>query len=421
MLDRMRRRLTLGYAGVFALILLFLAVAAVAGFSRELTRQQDTLLTQEAKDQTSNLLDDENREVLASGSAEYSWVALDPEGRRVTDRDPTAAASGTLGLPSKDLAARALEEDAAISETIRGPEGKVRVVSAPMRESGEQVGVMQYARSQRGVQETVNRLLLVLLPLALGGVGAALLGGLYMSGRAVRPARESFERQRAFVADASHELKTPLTLIRADTEMVLYRGSLNAEDGELLEHALAETDRMGAILSDLLLVARLDAGKLDVADKPFDLATVLSEEAERFGPRAAAKEVRLDVLAPGELPARGDAKRTKQILAVLLDNAVRFTPPGGSIAVTGLLGDRWAEASVSDTGPGIPLEDLPRVFDRFYRADAARTRGEAGGGTGLGLAIGRELARVQGGDLAAEKPKGGEAGGATFRLSLPRQ
>jgi len=418
MLDRMRRRLTLGYAGIFALILLFLSAAAVAGFSRELTKQQDTLLTQEAKDQTSNLLDDENREVLASGSAEYSWVALDPEGRRVTDRDPTAAASGTLGLPSKDLAARALEEDAAISETIRGPEGRVRVISAPMRESGEVVGVIQYARSLRGVRETVNRLLLVLLPLALGGVGAALLGGLYMSDRAVRPARESFERQRAFVADASHELKTPLTLIRADTEMVLYRGRLNGEDSGLLEHALAETDRMGAILSDLLLVARLDAGKLDVADKPFDLAATLSEEAERFGARATAKEVRLDVLAPDQLPARGDAKRTKQILAVLLDNAVRFTPPGGSIAVTGLLGDRWAEASVSDTGPGIPPEDLPRVFDRFYRADAARTRGEAGGGTGLGLAIARELARAQGGDLVAENT---EDGGATFRLSLPRQ
>jgi signal transduction histidine kinase len=420
MLDQIRWRLTLGYAGIFALILLFLGTAAVVGFSRELSSEQDELLAQEAKDQARNVLDGEDRETLAEGSAEFSWIALSPDGR-VTDRDPTAATLGTLGLPAGELAEQTLSEDEAVSATIRGPEGRVRVISAPMRESGEVVGVIQYARSLRGVRETVNRLLLVLLPLALGGVGAALLGGLYMSDRAVRPARESFERQRAFVADASHELKTPLTLIRADTEMALYRGRLNGEDSGLLEHALAETDRMGAILSDLLLVARLDAGKLDVADKPFDLAATLSEEAERFGARATAKEVRLDVLAPDQLPARGDAKRTKQILAVLLDNAVRFTPPGGSIAVTGLLGDRWAEASVSDTGPGIPPEDLPRVFDRFYRADAARTRGEAGGGTGLGLAIGRELARVQGGDLAAENAKGDEAGGATFRLSLPRQ
>jgi signal transduction histidine kinase len=417
MLDRIRWRLTLGYAAIFALILLFLATAAVVGFSRELTNQQDTLLTQEAKDQERNLLDGQHRETLAEGSAEYSWVALDLDGR-VTDRDPTAATLGTLGLPSAELAERALREDEVVSATIRGPQGRVRVVSMPMRESGEVVGVIQYARSLRGVQQTIGRLVLVLLPLALGGLGAALLGGLFMAGRAVRPVRESFERQRAFVADASHELKTPLTLIRADAEVLLYRGRLNEEDQKLVEHALAETDRMGAVLSDLLLVARLDAGKLEVSEKPFDLAAALSEEAERFGARAAAKEVRLDVLAPGELPARGDAKRTGQILAVLLDNAVRFTPPGGCIAVTGRSRDRWAEATVTDTGPGISPKHLSRVFDRFYRAEAARTRSEARGGTGLGLAIARELARAQGGDLTAESAKNE---GATFCLRLPRE
>lgn len=424
MLERTRRRLTLGYAGIFALILLFLGTAAVVGFSRELTNQQDTLLTQEAEDQERNLLDGEDREILAEGSAEFSWVALDTEGR-VTARDPTAARLGTLGLPSKGLAEQALEEDGEISATIRGPQGRVRVVSLPMREdSGETVGVIQYARSLEAVQQTIGRLVLVLLPLALGGLGAALIGGLFMAGRAMRPAREAFERQRAFIADASHELKTPLTLIRADAEMVLFRGHLNGEDRNLMDHALAETDRMAAVLSDLLLVARLDAGKADLARKPFDLAPVLSAEAERFGARAAAKEVRLEVRTPGELPARGDPKRTGQVLAVLLDNAVRFAPSGGSVVVSGRLGDRWAEASVADTGPGIAPEHLPRVFDRFYRADsqsAARTRGKSGG-TGLGLAIARELARAQGGDLVAESAKGDEAGGgATFRLRLPRQ
>jgi signal transduction histidine kinase len=411
----MRWRLTLGYAGIFALILLFLAIAAVAGFSRELTNQQDTLLTQEAKDQSRNLLNGEHREVLAEGSAEFSWVALDPAGR-VTDRDPTAATLGTLGLPARTLAREALKENDGVSATIRGPRGRVRVVSRPMRDSGEVVGVIQYARSLEDVRQTIDRLLLVLMPLALGGLGAALLGGLYMAGRAMRPARESFERQRAFVADASHELKTPLTLIRADAEMVLFRDHLNHEDRKLLDHALAETDRMGAVLSDLLLVARLDAGKVDLAEKPFDLGLLLSEEAGRFGTRAAAKGVRLEVSSPGELTARGDAKRTGQALAVLFDNAVRFTPPGGSIAVHGRLGDRWAEASVADTGPGIVPEDLPRVFDRFYRAEAARTRNKSGG-TGLGLAIARDLVRAQGGDLVAERAKGG---GAVFRLRLPR-
>jgi signal transduction histidine kinase len=415
MLEKMRWRLTLGYAGIFALILIFLAMAAVAGFSRELTNQQDTLLTQEAKDLERNLLDGDHREVLAEGSAEYSWVALDTEGR-VTDRDPTAATLGTLGLPSKELARQSLEEDAGVSATIHGPQGRVRVVSMPMREeSGEVVGVIQYARSLKGVQQTISRL--VLLPLALGGLGSALFGGLYMAGRAMRPARESFEKQRAFIADASHELKTPLTLIRADAEVVLYRGHLNQEDQKLVEHSLTETDRMGAILSDLLLVARLDADEADVATKPFDLVSILSEEAERFGVRAAEKEVHLGLQTPSELTVRGDSKRTKQIVAVLLDNAVRFVPPGGSIAVSGRLQDRWVEASVTDTGLGISPEHLPHLFDRFYRAEASRTRSTSGG-TGLGLAIARELARAQDGDLVAESVEGR---GATFRLRLPRE
>ena len=324
---------------------------------------------------------------------------------------------GTLGLPSDELAEQALEEGGVVSETIRGPQGSARVVSMPLRESGEVVGVIQYARSLQGVRETVYRLLLVLLPLGLGGLGLAVLGGRFMAGRAMRPVHGSFERQRAFVADASHELKTPLTLIRADAEVVLFRGRLHEDDRKLVEHALAETDRMSAVLSDLLLVARLDAGKLEVSEKPFDLAAVFSEEAERFGARAAGKDVLLEVQVPGELTARGDAKKTEQILGVLLDNAVKFTPAGGRITVVGRLRDRWAEASVRDNGPGIAPEHLSRIFDRFYRAEAARPRGEAGGGTGLGLAIARDLARAQGGDLTAENPEGK---GATFRLRLPR-
>ncbi len=413
MLEHTRRRLTLGYVGIFALILVLLGTIAVAGFARELTNQQDELLAQEARNQKRNLLNGENREVLASGSAEFSWVALDPNGR-VTDRDPTATNLGTLGLPSEELAEQALREDEAVSATIRGPQGSARVVSMPMRESGEVVGVMQYARSLQGVRETVAGLVLVLLPLGFGALGLATLGGLYMAGRAVRPVRDAFERQRAFVADASHELKTPLTLIRADTEVVLYRGRVNPEDRKLIEHALAETGRMSAVLSNLLALARLDAGQLQVSRKPFDLTAVLTETAERFGARAASEEIHLDVRASDKIPARGDPEKTGEILVTLLDNALAFTPPGGRICVTGRRRPGRVEVSVADTGPGIAPEHLPRIFDRFYRASTARDR--ESGGAGLGLAIARELARAQGGELRAENAKDG---GAVFRLRLP--
>ncbi len=413
MLERIRRRLTLGYVGIFALIFVLLGAFAVVGFSRELTEQQDVLLAQEARNQASNLLNDEQREVLATGSPEFSWIALDLQGQ-ITDSDPVAA---SLGLPSTDLAQEALEEDGVVSATIQGADDNgVRAVSMPMYdEAGELVGVIQYARSLREIRDNVNRLLLVLLPLGLGALGLAAFGGLYMAGRAVRPVRDSFDKQRAFVADASHELKTPLTLIRADTEVVLYRGRVAPDDRKLIEHVLAETDRMDAVLSDLLLVARLDAGKLEVSTETFDLSVVLSESVERFGLRVSGKGVNLEVQTAGQLPVRGDPKRTGQILAVLLDNAVRFTPSGGRITVDGQVHDGWAEVSVRDTGPGIAPEHLPHIFDRFYRAEEARTR--KSGGTGLGLAIARDLAHAQKGGLQADNAKGG---GTVFRLMLPK-
>jgi signal transduction histidine kinase len=142
---------------------------------------------------------------------------------------------------------------------------------------------------------------------------------------------------------------------------------------------------------------------------------VLSESVERFGLRISSKDVNLEVQTTGQLPVHGDPKRTGQILAVLLDNAVRFTPSGGRITVDGRLHDGWVEVSVRDTGPGITPEHLPRIFDRFYRAEEARTR--KSGGTGLGLAIARDLARAQKGDLQAENVKGG---GTVFRFVLPK-
>jgi signal transduction histidine kinase len=411
MLDRIRRRLTLGYVGIFALILIFLGTIAVLGVSRELTVQQDELLTQEAEDQTKNLLDGERREVLATGSAEFSWIALEPDGR-IIDRDPIATA---LGLPDHKLADTTLEEGGAVSATIRGSKRKVRVVSMPMYELGEVVGVIQYARSLEGVQDTVNGLVLVLLPLGLGGLGLAAIGGLYMAGRAVRPIHESYERQRNFIADASHDLKTPLTLVQADAEVVLHRGSITEEDRKLIEHAVAETNRMSNMLSDLLFVARLDAGKVTVERKVFDLAAVVSAAVGRFETRAVVEGVRMEIRTPDELPARGDPTQTERILAVLLDNALRHTPDGGRITVAGHPRDGWVEASVTDTGTGIARENLTRIFDRFYRADASRAHG--GGGTGLGLSIASDLARAQRGNLTAKNAKDG---GAVFHLKLPK-
>jgi signal transduction histidine kinase len=409
-LSNIRLRLTVGYVGIFALLVLLLGMVAIFAFSRELTQQQDELLAQEARNTTNNVLEGNKSEVLAAKSDEFGWIALHRDGE-VMDRNYTTK---SLGLPSEEVFQETLKEEDMVAATVQGTNGSARVVSMPMYESGEMVGVMQYARSLQRVQETVDKLVLVLLPLGLGGLGLAAIGGAYMAGRAVRPVREAFDRQRTFIADASHELKTPLTLIRIDTE-VLQSALENPDNRELAGEVLAEADRMSVILSDLLTMTRLDAGVLDVARKPFDLSNLIREEAERFKVRAARKEVRLEVRIPDELLASGDPARTGQILVALLDNALRFTPSGGRVEVAASEQNGRVEATVTDTGPGISPEHIPRVFERFYRAEDARGRAD-GAGTGIGLAIAMGLAHAQGGDLEAENGKGG---GAVFRLRLP--
>jgi signal transduction histidine kinase len=417
MFDHIRKRLTMGYVGILALILIVFGVVVMFSFQRQVTIQQDKLLDQKVKSLVNGSLSDTDKIAILEDPKSYGWVILTPRGRTL-GQNPTAV---SLGLPAGRLARQSLHEQQTVSATVRGPQGKVRVASSPAVRSGSLV-VLQVARSPAVVQNIVARLAVVLVFTGLGALVLVAAGGLFMSRRAMRPVQEAFGRQRTFIADASHELKTPLTLIRADAE-VLSRGLEDpehaADNRELIEDLLGETDRMSAILSDLLLLARLDAEKISVSREPFDLALVLSETSERFAARAAAEGKNLGLKHSGKLPARGDAERTGQILAALLDNALRFTPPEGTVTVEGEAKDKRIAATVTDTGPGIPPESLDRIFERFYRADtysAARTRGPSGGGTGLGLAIARDLARAQGGELVAENVPGG---GARFALTLP--
>lgn len=412
MFDRIRRRLTLGYVGILALILAVFSVVVILGFREATIHQSDDTLIVEARALADRVSRGELDAQSMNDSDEYAWAHVTSSGE-LLDRDTTAL---DLGLPFKDGALRAEGSGEPVVTTHRRPSGGVIVASVPMEESsgGDSDGVVQVGRSLAVEQETVNRLITILAPIGLVALLMAGVGGMFMSRRAMRPVRSAFEKQRAFVADASHELKTPLSLARIDGE-VLLRDPKTPDSAQILEHQLQEIDRMSALLSDLLLLARLDSGKLDVESKPFDLASVIADTVARFSKRAAVGGIDLSFQTSGKLSVRGDEERVAQVLGALLDNALRFTPEGGFVTVTGDTRDGRAEAVVADTGPGIPQEQLPYIFDRFYRAKSARSR--EGGGTGLGLAIARDLARAQGGDLDAESIAGS---GTTFRISLPK-
>ena len=421
MFGAIRLNLTLGYVGILALILVAFGLIVVVGFRGATIGQHDDVLL----DRAQTLADGVSRTGTVGGamggttgpesSTDYAVVHLASDGR-VLFRDTAARELDLPASESSEAARSAAGTGDPDVATVHGSGGVARVASVPVVRSGEVDGVVQVGQSLGTELEAVDRLVLVLVPIGVGALFLAGVGGLWMSGRALRPVRDAFERQRAFVADASHELKTPLSLARIDGEVVL-RDPTAPDAGEIMEHQLREIDRMGVLVSDLLLLARLDAGKLDVARKPFDLASVLEETTDRFRARASELDVDLRVRVPAELPARGDAERTSQVLAALLDNALRFTPEGGRVTVAGNRLDGRVEATVTDTGPGIDPEQLPRVFDRFYRADAGSTaRARDGGGTGLGLTIARDLSRAQGGGLDAYRSDGG---GATLKLTLP--
>ena len=431
MFDRIRFRLTFSYMGILALILVVFGIVVVVVFADQVAARQDYRLLQQAHSKAATLKEGRVADFLpAPGEPQAVWARVAPDGRILTP--PTVRVNPPAKVPSRksvvpanehprqlkllaeELAQRSASEERILYSTIKGSEGDVRVVSLPVVQDGKVIAVVQVGEPSEIVRGTVRRLILVLIPISLGALLLAAVGGLIMARRAMRPIQDAFDRQRSFIADASHELKTPLTLIRANAE-VLARNPAPADDRELAEDLVLETDRMNAVLSDLLLLARLDVGKVAIDDERFDLGVIIAETAGRFKARAEGEGILLEAQTKGFLEARGDPAFAGQILAALLDNALRFTPSGGRVSIFGRLAGNQVEAAVKDSGPGIAPEHLPHIFERFYRADAARTR--EGGGTGLGLAIARDLAHAQGGELTAERAEGG---GAVFRLRLPR-
>jgi heavy metal sensor kinase len=241
------------------------------------------------------------------------------------------------------------------------------------------------------------------------------LGGLALTINAMIGRLErSFAEVRRFTADASHELRTPLTAIRAEAEVGLGRPGVPAEQQTLLGSILEECERLTRLTDQLLALSREDAGVAPQAREPVDLAALVAGVAETMRPLAEAKGLRLESAPPAAVRVRGDPGRLRQVFYNLLDNAIKYTPAGGAVEVRVEGRPGGAAASVRDSGPGIPAEHLPRVFERFYRVDKARTRAE--GGTGLGLSIARSIVAAHGGQIDLQSTPGR---GTVCTVTLP--
>jgi heavy metal sensor kinase len=225
---------------------------------------------------------------------------------------------------------------------------------------------------------------------------------------------EAFVKQRQFVADASHELRTPLAVLQAESSLVLEKPRSQDEYRRSLELVAQEVSYMSEIVGKLLVLARSDTGSEPISIQEVDLAGLLVEIGRDVEALARERTLKLSFGPLDGVKVRGDRVRLRQLFLNILDNALRYTPEGGTITGSVSREDDHAVATISDSGVGIPDEHLPFIFDRFYRIDNARTDGE--GGTGLGLSIATSIAKMHGGTIEVESRVGE---GTTFRVVLP--
>jgi signal transduction histidine kinase len=260
----------------------------------------------------------------------------------------------------------------------------------------------------------VNSLTVVLVVLAVGGflvLAASLVVGWVYAERALVPIRDALRRQREFAADASHELRTPLTVVRGSVEDLRRNADQPiASVGHALEDIEGEVDRLTALVDDLLLLARTDSGVVELASEPTDLAEIALDASGALVAEADRRGLRIEVDAQ-PVPLLADPARLRQLVTILVDNAVRHAPASSTIEVGVTAVDGFGRLRVDDRGRGFRPEDLSRAFDRFWRAPDAPP-----GGTGLGLSIAAWIAERHGGSIAASNRPGG---GARLEVLLP--
>jgi signal transduction histidine kinase len=454
-----RLRLTLLYSAILALTLIGFGVALYFTVSRVTLATIEETLADEAQ----RLLASRNFRLDHIGyysskfAAPETYIQTVRSNRQVADRTTNL---GDYVLPLSDTGWKKCEGGQPWTETVSTEEGRLLVYSQPVEAQGELEGILQLARSLVEYDQSLNTMQGILLS---GGLIATLTTfglGWVLSGAALRPidritqtaqaigAERDFGRrvnhagpndevgrltttfnamltelqsayqqteqalhtQRRFAADASHELRTPLTTIRGNLGLLERQPSISAEDRvAVLADTVEECDRLIRLVNNLLTLARADSG-LALRKEPVPVQAFsddMCRQAQLLAPKRMIHcENALDV------SVMADRDALKQVLLILLDNAIKYTPPQGTITIETRISGENVAIRVRDTGPGIPASALPHIFKRFYRVEAARTSA----GAGLGLAIAKELVEAQGGTITVASQAGH---GSVFTVTLP--
>lgn len=381
------------------------------------------------------------------------YIALrTPEGAVLHALPDTAA-----GLPVDTAALRAAMQGARVWVNERWYGEAIRSVYYPVRHGGVAGDVvLQVSASLLPLLSVQRDLLLALAAIVVFGAAASLFGAWQLAGSATRPVREiteqatvieagtlgqritahtdteehqglvavlnrmlerlehAFHAQQRLTADVSHELRTPLTALRGEIEVALRAERSPQRYREVLESAIEEIDRLTAMTEDLLLVTRAEGRLLETRRSPTDVNALVRGALDDLEPHIAAKHLMVGAsLDAGLGDSLVDAELVGRVVHQLLENAAKYTPDGGRVSVATSRTNGHVHVTVEDSGPGIAAQDLPHVFEPFYRADQARSRGS---GLGLGLTVAAAVARLHGGSVRASNLP---AGGARFELTLP--
>lgn len=318
---------------------------------------------------------------------------------------------GDIPTPTLDaeLGFQTLQDDGDASEHA------LRQLTLPVYQDGQMLGYLQVAASLDPVSLPLQQLRLFLgigLPLALATIA---LAGWLLGGRAMQPIRLAYQRLQQFTADASHELRAPLAAIISNAQLGLMAPTSLAEQADCLRTISEAGESMSTLVGHLLFLARHQGQLPSEAFQPTDGVALLTAMAADYTPRMAAQDLHFEVTLPeGTALVQGEPGLLRQAIANLLDNACRYTPAGGTIRLMGQLQSRWICIRVEDSGIGIPAEDLPHIFERFYRVDQERSR--QAGGFGLGLAIARQIVELHGGQIKVTSQM---QQGSQFQMRLP--
>jgi len=434
-------------------ILIYTGLATL--LAQHVDRELLTLAEQEAArveltTGTLTALEDDEKDEMRE--AARSAVVLSPAGTVLWK-----GAASTTRPPLSTAQLADLQRGLTLFDTITPPhDGSIRRISFPVTHAGSVRYLLQMEASLRLVDDALRLLMLLLAALAGAMIVVGWIGSRWLAREALAPVEaltataeqisvpslrtrmtlaapyEEFDRlarvfnamldrlhhvfegQRQFIADAAHEIQTPLTVIKGTIEVVLQK-SRNAEDyRDALVTNLGQVERLGTLTRSLLTLAQFSGDRPPVTLTPLALEPLVQDLIKELSPLAEDRKIQLILDAQPVPRVQGDAGRLTQLLINLLDNALAYTPPEGRITIR--LKPILAQVvlQVEDTGAGIAPEHLPRLFERFYRADPARTR--ESGGTGLGLAIVKEIAEAHGGTVAVESTPGQ---GTRFTVTLP--